>query len=161
MIPIYKIDPEYPRCIKKLSKKRRKPCKKNTGVLEYGKTGIIFKLPYDIWDDLEISWEFNHAVKGDDWNVIINPTKTHSEMMVVIDTPFYKAKDSTLENTSSCPDVIATETYKSLPEWIQERVEGIYVGDYEFLSNKFEKVGEVVQYGREFSSRVFRVFKSR
>ena len=100
MIPIYKIDPEYPRCIKKLSKKRRKPCKKNTGVLEYGKTGVIFKLPY-------------------------------------------KAKDSTLENTSSCPDVIATETYKSLPEWIQERVEGIYVGDYEFLSNKFEKVGEV------------------
>lgn len=130
----------YPDKIRKLSKRRRKPCSKNLGVLEYGNAAIVIRLKYSnkLEDALDIWWEGNYDKYGIHWNVEIFscPDKAYIEVSVFENTCFYRADDFHLKSVQDEPELYYQKGIQLLPECFHDYIESVTLEDWDYSLNK-------------------------
>ena len=129
----------YPDKIRKLSKRRRKPCSKNLGVLEYGNSAIVITLAYNVTlsDKLTEWWEICYQVHNLNWNVelFIEPAKGYIEVVIFEDTCFYRADDFHLKSVQDEPETYYQKGIQLLPECFHDYVVGLRLEDWDYSVN--------------------------
>ena len=132
----------YKACLKKKSRKNRKPCAKTNrlGILEYGNSAIafIFKYSDKLFDELEVWWEMNDTVGEYPCELIPLPELNEIHIVFFEQTRFYRGKDTTLEATSDNPDPYVYKYEEVLPDWVLGDVKNVIVTDWDYGLNEWE-----------------------
>lgn len=134
----------YPDKIRKLSKRRRKPCNKNLGVLEYGNSAIVVKFNYskELHCKLEEWWETGYELFKVKWNVELfsYPQGNYIEVVIFEETPFYRADDFHLTSVQDEPEVHFHKGITIIPERFHDAIKSVRLEDWDYSINE-DRVG--------------------
>lgn len=130
----------YPEKIRKLSKRRRKPCNKNRGVLEYGNSAIVVKFGYtvELFNKLTLWWEKEYEEQGEQWNteLFTCPQGGYIEVVIFETTAFYRADDFHLKSVQDEPEVYFSKGINLVPEEYHHLIKSVQLEDYDYSTNE-------------------------
>ena len=132
----------YPNNIRKKSKRARKPCSTNLGILEFGNAAVVIRLTYSstLWQQLESWWEESYSEKGVDWNVELFTCQQgesgYIEVILFEKTAFWKTKCPKLTSVQDAPEVYFTKGLSLLPEEFHGAIETLTLEDWDYSTNE-------------------------